>query len=230
MWSIWACKETLPQRQPAFKQPRLTVISADRGPQAKPIRDRARRREEETSTGSADTEWQRTRRSRRLQGLPDPPAVPLETRMQLKEAGWQAPRRSRRPQGLPDPPAWPLHNQFGGLPEEVVEEDSAYSQEYPKLPSRPQKTPVVSKTTQKRPAVRTQVVSPPETNHSRSTQPHGSSYFLPRKISGRAATFLLDTGCTTNLLSRRLFDHAFLFTASFHCLDASVIKRFTRRS
>jgi len=89
---------------------------------------------------------------------------------------------------------------------EVVEEDPAYSQEHPKLSSRPQKTPVVSKTTQRWPAVRTQGVSPPETTGSRSTQPYGSSYFLPRKFLGKAATFLLDTGCTTNLLSRQLFD------------------------
>jgi len=37
-------------------------------------------------------------------------------------------------------------------------------------------------------------------------QPYGSSYFLPGKLAGKAATFLLDTGCTTILLSRRLFD------------------------
>jgi len=86
-----------------------------------------------------------------------------------------------------------------------MKEDSAYSQEYPKLPSRPQKTPVVSKT-KRRPAVQTQVVSAPETSCSRSTQLYRSSYFLPGKILGKAATFLLDTGCTTNLLSRRLFD------------------------
>jgi len=77
------------------------VTSANRGPHANPIRDRARRGKDETSTGSADTEWQRPQRSRRPQGLPDLPAVPLKTRMQLDEAGWQAPRRSRRPQGLP---------------------------------------------------------------------------------------------------------------------------------
>jgi len=91
------------------------------------------------------------------------------------------------------------------LPEDVVEEDSAYSQEHPKLRSQPQKTPVVSMI-KKRPAVRTQVVSSPKTNHFRSTQPYESSYFLPGKILGKAATFLLDTGCTTDLLSRRLFD------------------------
>jgi len=37
-------------------------------------------------------------------------------------------------------------------------------------------------------------------------QPYGSSYFLPGKLAGKAATFLLDTGCTTNLLCQRLFD------------------------
>jgi len=37
-------------------------------------------------------------------------------------------------------------------------------------------------------------------------QHHGNSYFLPGKIAGKAATFLLDSGCTTNLISRQLFD------------------------
>jgi len=60
--------------------------------------------------------------------------------------------------------------------------------------------------TQRQTAVWTQVVSPPETNRSRSTQPYGSSYFLPGKLLCKTATFLLDIGCTTNLLSRRLFD------------------------
>jgi len=43
-------------------------------------------------------------------------------------------------------------------------------------------------------------------NRSVSAQPYGSSYFFPSKLSGKAATFLLDTGCTTNLLRRCLFD------------------------
>jgi len=29
---------------------------------------------------------------------------------------------------------------------------------------------------------------------------------LPGKVAGKAVTFLLDSGCTTNLLSRRVFD------------------------
>jgi len=41
-------------------------------------------------------------------------------------------------------------------------------------------------------------------NLSVSAQPYESSYSLPGKLTGKPATFLLDTGCTTNLLS--LFD------------------------
>jgi len=37
-------------------------------------------------------------------------------------------------------------------------------------------------------------------------QPHGSSYFLPGKIAGKPVNFLLDSGCTTNFLSRQFFD------------------------
>jgi len=37
-------------------------------------------------------------------------------------------------------------------------------------------------------------------------QPHGDSYFLPGKVTGRDVTFLLDSGCTTNLLSQRVFN------------------------
>jgi len=37
-------------------------------------------------------------------------------------------------------------------------------------------------------------------------QPHEDSYFLPSKVDDRAVTFLLDSGCSTNLLSHRVFD------------------------
>jgi len=69
-----ACEKALLKRSEAFKHPRLTVTSATCGLQANPIRDWARRGEEETSTESADTEWQAPRRSWRQQGLLDPPA------------------------------------------------------------------------------------------------------------------------------------------------------------
>jgi len=146
--------ETLPERPPAFKHPRLTVTSANHGPTANPIRDRAQRGAERTSTEPADTEWLAPRRSRRPKGLPDPSAMPPEARMESEDAGWQAHRRARRLQSLPNPAAWPPCNRLVGLLKEVVEEDSAFLQEYPKLPSQFQKFPVVSKT-KRRPAVRT---------------------------------------------------------------------------
>jgi len=37
-------------------------------------------------------------------------------------------------------------------------------------------------------------------------QPHGSSYFLPGKVADKPANFLLDSGCTTNIISRQFFD------------------------
>ena len=37
-------------------------------------------------------------------------------------------------------------------------------------------------------------------------RPHQASYFIPGRVEGRPAQFLLDTGCTTNLLSKPLFD------------------------
>jgi len=47
-----------------------------------------------------------------------------------------------------------------------------------------------------------------ETEHAGEVrvQPHGDSYFLPGKVTGRVVTFLLDSGCTTNLLSRLVFN------------------------
>ena len=38
-------------------------------------------------------------------------------------------------------------------------------------------------------------------------RPHRSSYFLPGKLERQPVHFLIDTGCNTNLLSKRVFDH-----------------------
>ena len=37
-------------------------------------------------------------------------------------------------------------------------------------------------------------------------RPYRASYFIPGKVEGRAVQFLLDTGCTTNLLAKHVFD------------------------
>jgi len=120
VWCVRTREETLPQRPPAFKHPRLTVTFANRWPRANLIRGRDHKMTERTPMESADTEW-------------------------------QAPQRSRRPQGLPNHPAC-LPDRFTELPEEVVKEDLAYLQKYPKQPSQSQKITVVSKT-KKWPAV-----------------------------------------------------------------------------
>ena len=38
------------------------------------------------------------------------------------------------------------------------------------------------------------------------TRPHQSSFFLPGRVGIVAVQILVDTGCTTNLLSKRIFD------------------------
>ena len=37
-------------------------------------------------------------------------------------------------------------------------------------------------------------------------RPHQASYFIPSRLEGRPVRFLLDTGCTTNLLGKHIFD------------------------
>ena len=56
------------------------------------------------------------------------------------------------------------------------------------------------------PAVQFEELSLPTEAQQIYDRPHQASYFILGKVEGRAAQFLLDTGCTTNLLSKHLFD------------------------
>lgn len=141
------------EKTSAFKQPRLNVASANRGPQASPIWERDQRTTTELSMTLANL-YQAHRRPRRPQYLPDSLTRPHSTRMGYDNTRWQAPWRSWKSQGLPNPSAWPSRNRFVGSPEEAVKKNLAYSQEYPKLSSQPQKAPIVYKT-KKRSAVQT---------------------------------------------------------------------------
>ena len=38
------------------------------------------------------------------------------------------------------------------------------------------------------------------------SRPHSISYYLPEKVKGQPIQFLLDTGCTTNLINKQVFD------------------------
>jgi len=142
---------------------------------------------------------------------------------------WQAPRRVSRLQGPSKPAAWVLKNRFEGLPDEEVYDDWERDRDFPRLPTRAQDqaytrlpvceqdgdVPYLPRQRRRHPhkpkaQVHSQLhaheVSPQATNRSVNAQPYGSSYFLLGKLAGKAVTFLLDTGCTTNLLSWRLFD------------------------
>jgi len=142
---------------------------------------------------------------------------------------WQAPRRVSRSQGPPKPLAWALKNRFEGLLDKGVNDEWEQYRDFPWLPTRTsvreftrppvcerdrdatclptrRRQPSRNRKAQVHPQLHAHEVSPQETNRSVNAQPYRSSYFLPGKLAGKAVTFLLGTGCTTNLLSRRLFD------------------------
>ena len=45
----------------------------------------------------------------------------------------------------------------------------------------------------------------PELSYSDTSNPHSPSLFVPSKVVGRSVNFLIDTGCTTNLLARHVY-------------------------
>jgi len=105
----------------------------------------------------------------------------------------------------PDPFTLPLANRFDWLPEVEpageVHPDIGGEQAIP-----PRRTPCHHRP--RKPRAGRAWPYPAETEHARGVrvQPHGDSYFLPGKVAGKPVTFLLDSGCTTNLLSHRVFD------------------------
>jgi len=118
---------------------------------------------------------------------------------------WQVPRRTSRPERRPGTFTLPLANRFDRLPEPEpasrlhlgTEEEHSV----PRRQSHRRKKP-------RQPWARLRGPYPTEAEHAGQVriQLHGDSYFLPDKVAGRAVTFLLDSGCTTNLLSHCVFD------------------------
>jgi len=118
---------------------------------------------------------------------------------------WQKPRRTSRPEQQREQFILPLTNRFSQLPETELASEAhpdiggGYTTLPPEKPHLPRF---------RRP--RNQRASPrvAKTEHAGEVrvQPHRDSYFLPGKVTGRDVTFLLDSGCTTNLLSRRVFN------------------------
>jgi len=118
---------------------------------------------------------------------------------------WQKPKRTSRPGKRPRTFTLPLTNRFDLLPEpETTDEPPWRVEEEPPAPRKPNhghRQPRPSQAKKK-------AASPAEGEHAREiqVQPHGDSYFLPGKVAGKAATFLLESSCTTNLLSCHVFD------------------------
>ena len=118
---------------------------------------------------------------------------------------WQTPRRTSRPERQREKFTLPLKNRFSQLPETGLA-----SEVQPDIGGEPY-TPPQERSHLPRPQKPRKQRAPPsvaKTEHTGEVrvQPHGDSYFLPGKVTGRDVAFLLDSGCTTNLLSKRVFN------------------------
>jgi len=112
---------------------------------------------------------------------------------------WQHPRRVGYSSHSPPVFSMPLRNRFDGLP---ISKPARESVQTPRgVPSFPPQL-IRSRRRPQTPRPTAREVQPQRVR----TQPHGNSYFLPAKIAGKPAIFLLNSGCTTNLISRQLFD------------------------
>jgi len=127
-----------------------------------------------------------------------------QTRRNLPKE-WQISKRTSRPKKRPGTFTLPLTNHFDQLPEpEMTNGSHSEAEEEPpthRRPSHGHKKP-------RPPQAKKKAISSTENEHAGEVwvQPHGDSYFLPGKVAGKAVTFLLDSGFTTNLLRRRVFD------------------------
>jgi len=118
---------------------------------------------------------------------------------------WQKSRRISRPEQRREPFTLPLTNRFSQLPETELA-----GEVHPDIGGKHTSPPPKEPHLQRPLRPRNKRASPrvAKTQHAGEVrvQPHGDSYFLPGKVTGRDVTFLLNSGCTTNLLSRRVFN------------------------
>ena len=61
-------------------------------------------------------------------------------------------------------------------------------------------------TASRAPIERSLVDGPVKTTVRALERPYTTSYFIPGKLEGKPVQFLIDTGCTTNLLSKQVFN------------------------
>jgi len=125
------------------------------------------------------------------------------SRMNAQE--WQQPRRVGKWHRPNATFSMPLRNRFDGLPTPESKWGPVQTPNWVP-PLQPRQVHNHRRLPRTIPTERE--VSPTRVRHKGRVrvQPHGNSYFLPAKIAGKAVTFLLDSGCTTNLVSHQLFD------------------------
>ena len=127
--------------------------------------------------------------------------------------GFEQPKKTAALPAVRDAVPTESHNRYGALaslPDEEVDQPqselstrgSALRKEKTNY-AKPKKTePNVTK-------AQSEPLSP-ETEVEQAQQvfdrPHQASYFIPGKAEGRAVQVLLDTGCTTNLIGKHVFD------------------------
>ena len=116
------------------------------------------------------------------------------------EDGWQRPRHTVAPNTTGAQLAVEEANPYAPLmnlpePEDPGPVSPTPSYKHPKRAK--QATPAKPADKPDEPAIEAQQVF---------DRPHQASYFIPGRIEGRPAQFLLDTGCTTNLIGKHMFD------------------------
>ena len=147
----------------------------------------------------------------------------------MEEDGWQQPRRVAAPQTEIEQPPVSNANRYealANLPQPALEQNpSVESKALSAKPTgrkEPASQPRHSKPKSQR-EIGAQLEQPtriPDADSSKDMEeretnleaqqvydrPHQASYFIPGRVEGRPVQFLLDTGCTTNLLGKHVFD------------------------
>ena len=115
---------------------------------------------------------------------------------------WTEPRRSARTRTAPPAVPTPVSNRFGMLRDEALPEMDEAGEEQDPEPGPPQ--PRRKKRARERKKQEVQPEGEPEVKLLE--RPHKSTWFLPGKVGRVPVQILMDTGCTTNLMSKTIFD------------------------
>jgi len=114
VWNRQTCATRVPAgKKGVFNHRRQQWLSPTVGLEPTPSRMRSRWHLGGRQGSLSRLSGRHNRRSRRSKDLLEPPARPLDTRIEsLIDAGWQVPCRVQRPQGLLETLAWPFSNRF----------------------------------------------------------------------------------------------------------------------